>query len=314
MKATILKKMAEGKKLGLIGRCLLVAGLVLGCVGCETADEQELAGSPLLPEAAAVSPDSSSVEQEEAMPPSAWWSAADEAGSAEVNVDVKEEEAVDVAQTDPELGRDSSVAYVEAGSTHQIIPSQPEQGIGEGQALIPPQPAEITTHRRECPKIGVVSVRRIFQDCRRNAKYRQELTTKRDRIAAEIEKLSNEIDVGKAGLKALKPGSPDYLSGVKEVLEKQARLQAQQEFYKRQMELSEQIAIEGLYKDVIEATAEVAKEKSLDLVLERSELDLPAGSSNELTLTISTNKVLYNAGCEDITDAVLAKVDALEEQ
>jgi Skp family chaperone for outer membrane proteins len=104
------------------------------------------------------------------------------------------------------------------------------------------------------------------------------------------------------------------LSGVKEVLEKQARLQAQQEFYKRQMELSEQIAIEGLYKDVIEATAEVAKEKSLDLVLERSELDLPAGSSNELTLTISTNKVLYNAGCEDITDAVLAKVDALEEQ
>jgi Skp family chaperone for outer membrane proteins len=65
-----------------------------------------------------------------------------------------------------------------------------------------------------------------------------------------------------------------------------------------------------LFKDVIKAVAEVAKEKGIDLVLEKSEPDLPAANSNELTLTISTHKVLYSAGCEDITDVVLAKVDA----
>jgi Skp family chaperone for outer membrane proteins len=63
---------------------------------------------------------------------------------------------------------------------------------------------------------------------------------------------------------------------------------------------------------VIKATEEVAKEKNLDLVLERSEPDLPAANSNELTLTISTHKILYSSGCEDITDAVLAKVDAAD--
>jgi len=47
-------------------------------------------------------------------------------------------------------------------------------------------------------------------------------------------------------------------------------------------------------------------------VLEKSEPELPAASSNELMLTISTHKVLFNSGCEDITDAVMAKIDAAE--
>jgi Skp family chaperone for outer membrane proteins len=76
------------------------------------------------------------------------------------------------------------------------------------------------------------------------------------------------------------------------------------------MDIREQTIIEGLFKDVISAVEVVAKEKMLDLVLEKSVPDLPAANSNELTLTISTHKVLYNAGCEDITGAVLTKVDA----
>jgi outer membrane protein len=162
----------------------------------------------------------------------------------------------------------------------------------------------------KCLKIGVVSVRKIFQDCRRNVKYKQEITAERDKLEAELENLSKQIDVGKSSLKMLKPGSADYLSGMKEVLEKQGSLQAKQEFFKRQMDMREQVVIEQLFKDVVKATGEVAKDKGFDMVLEKSEPDLPAANSNELTLTISTHKVLYSAGCEDITDAVMAKVDA----
>lgn len=162
-----------------------------------------------------------------------------------------------------------------------------------------------------CPKIGIVSVRKIFQDCKRNVKHRQELSAERDKLENELEKLSKEIDLEKTGLKTLKPGSPDYLSAMKEILEKQAKLQAQQEFFKRKMDIREQEIIESLFNDVVSATAEVAKGKKLDLVLEKSEPELPAVNANELTLTISTHKVLYSAGCEDITDAVLAKVDSM---
>jgi Skp family chaperone for outer membrane proteins len=162
----------------------------------------------------------------------------------------------------------------------------------------------------KCLKIGVVSVRKIFQDCKRNVKYRQEMTAEHDKMGAELEKLSREIDLDKAGLKTLKAGSQDYLSVVKEILEKQGRLQAQQEFFKRQIDAREQAVIERLFKDIVQSTAQIAKDKGIDLVLERSEPDLPAVNSEALSMTISTHKVLYSTGCEDITDAVLVKVDA----
>jgi len=185
------------------------------------------------------------------------------------------------------------------------------QAKSEAEKAAPTQPsASPRGEEAKCLKIGVVSIRKIFQDCKRNVKYRQELAAERDKLETELEKLSREIDLEKTGLKTLKSGSPDYLSAMKEIFEKQARLQAQQEFFKRQMDIREQTIIESLFKDVISAVEDVAKEKMLDLVLEKSEPDLPAANSNELTLTISTHKVLYNAGCEDITNAVLAKVDA----
>lgn len=162
----------------------------------------------------------------------------------------------------------------------------------------------------KCLKIGVVSVRKIFQDCKRNTKYRQEMTAERDKLEAELDSLSKDIDASKSKLKMLKQGSADYLSGMKDVFDKQASLQAKQEYFKRQMDLREQTVVEQLFKDVIKATGEVAKDKGFDIVLEKSEPDLPAANTNELTLTISTHKVLYSSGCEDITDAVMAKVDA----
>jgi outer membrane protein len=162
----------------------------------------------------------------------------------------------------------------------------------------------------KCLKIGIVSVRKVFQDCKRNVKYKQEMSAERDKLETELESLSKDIDAAKSKMKMLKPGSADYLSGMKDVFEKQASLQARQEYFKRQMDMREQAVVEQLFKDVVKATGDVAKEKGFDLVLEKSEPDLPAANSNELTLTISTYKVLYNSGCEDITDAVMAKVDS----
>ena len=162
----------------------------------------------------------------------------------------------------------------------------------------------------KCLKIGVVSVHKIFQECKRNAKYKKEMTAEGDKLEAELESLSKDIDASKSKLKMLKQGSADYLSGMKDVFDKQASLQAKQEYFKRQMDMREKTVVEQLFKDVIKATGEVAKEKGLDIVLEKSEPDLPAGSTSELSGIISTHKVLYSSGCEDITDAVMTKVDA----
>lgn len=160
------------------------------------------------------------------------------------------------------------------------------------------------------PKIGVVSIRKIFRDCKRSAKYRQEAIAERQRVDADLAKLNNEIEAQKAGLKTLKIGSESYMAQVKEILEKQAILQAQQEFNKQQRALKEQRTTEDIYRDILRITGEVAKQNGLDLVFEKSEPELPALSPTELELSMGMHKLLYSNGCIDITGEVMARLNA----
>jgi Skp family chaperone for outer membrane proteins len=160
-------------------------------------------------------------------------------------------------------------------------------------------------------KFGVVSVRRIFQECKRNVTYREEATAEQDSLIAELDKLQKEVELGQAGLKTLKAGTTEHLNLMKETLEKQANLQAQQEFAKQQLSLKDQRWTEELYKDILAMTGEVAAAKGLDFVMESDDIELPAASANDLMLTIRTHKLLYSGGCADITAEVMAKVDSM---
>jgi Skp family chaperone for outer membrane proteins len=161
-------------------------------------------------------------------------------------------------------------------------------------------------------KIGVVSIERIFQDCKRTIKYRQEVAVERRSIEANLEKLSKEIEAKEAGLETLKTNSSDYLAQMKEILQKRSSLRVDTEFHNREMALKEQRTTEKLYGDILRETKEIAKQKSLDLVFEVSEPVLPASSPTQLELAMATHKLLYSAGCLDITDEVVARLDAVE--
>jgi len=165
---------------------------------------------------------------------------------------------------------------------------------------------------KKSSKIGVVDIRKIFQDCKRNAKYREAATAEQGRILTELEKLSKEIEVERLGLRALKSDSADYMTTVKGLLTKQAKLQAQQEFYKQQLEMKDQRWTEGLYQDIIEATDKVANKKGFDLVLENERPEFPSATPSDLMMSIRTNKVIYAGGCTDITNDVMAAVDAMK--
>ena len=159
-------------------------------------------------------------------------------------------------------------------------------------------------------EIAVISVQKIFKDCKRSAGYRQEAAAERRRIEANLEKLSKEIEAEEAGLETLKAGSSDYMAQVKEIFQKRASLRADTEYYKREIALKERRMVEGLYEDILREIGEVAKQKDLDLVFERSEPELSALGPQELDDTISTHKLLYSGDCLDITDEVMARVDA----
>ena len=158
-------------------------------------------------------------------------------------------------------------------------------------------------------KIGIVSVRSVFNTSARHARYRSEAMAAQSRAAAQLNELSNDIDADEAGLKALKPGTPDYMNQLQALLEKRAKLDSQQEYLKQQRSLDDKNWMEGLYREILTTVQVVAKEEGLDLVLERTEPEFPI-SGEELMMTFSTHKVLYTGGCVDLTEEVRSRVDA----
>jgi len=161
-------------------------------------------------------------------------------------------------------------------------------------------------------KIGVISVERVLRDCKATAKFREQITADNKKMTAEEEKLSLEIKALSTGLQsgALVVGSSDHLAQYKQMLQKQAELEALREFNPRQSALKQQQWTQELYRKILQITKEVGAEKDLMLVLEKSEPEFPV--QNELGMIIGTHKVLYSGGCVDITNDVLAKLDAEE--
>jgi Skp family chaperone for outer membrane proteins len=160
-------------------------------------------------------------------------------------------------------------------------------------------------------KMAVVSIQKIFQQCQTNAKYRQQATLEQEQALAEMDQLTKEVEAQRAGLNTLKPGSMDYLQSMQDILKKQGELEAKREFTKQSFALKDQQWTTKIYKDVLRIVNEVAQQKGLELVLEKNEPELlDSTPANELMLTIRTHKVLYSGGCQDITDEVIARLDA----
>jgi len=168
--------------------------------------------------------------------------------------------------------------------------------------------AESKTNK-SCPKIGVVSIRKIFRDSKVSQKHSQVLKAEEDKVNAELNKLKKEIDAFEAALGTLKPNSSDYLKQERDVAQKRAGYQSQKKFYEKQLDLKDREWVKTFYKDILQITGEVAKEKGLDLVFERSEPDLTMSSATGLLMAMQTHKLLYSGGCSDITGEVMARLE-----
>ncbi|MHC4337868.1 MAG: OmpH/Skp family outer membrane protein [Planctomycetota bacterium] len=158
-------------------------------------------------------------------------------------------------------------------------------------------------------KTGVVSIQRIFRDCERSKSHEKEMRAEEDKINAELNLLKKKYDAAVAGLGTLTRESVDYLELDRNVLREQDRYESQKRYYEGLLALKDRQWTKGLYRDILRVTGEVAKEKGLDLVFERTEPDFSMVSAAELLLTIKTHKLLYSAGCADITEQVRARLD-----
>ena len=161
-------------------------------------------------------------------------------------------------------------------------------------------------------KIGVVSIRNVFNNSEKHARYRSQVLAEQSRARATLEDLNKEITAEEAALNTLKPGTDDHLKQLRTVLQKRSELQTQQEYLKQQRTVKDKAWMEKLYQEALKIVGQIAQEKGLDLVLERTEPEFPI-SGEELMMTFSSHKVLYGGGCIDLTKEVTSRLDASEE-
>jgi Skp family chaperone for outer membrane proteins len=163
-------------------------------------------------------------------------------------------------------------------------------------------------------KIGIVSIRSVFRDCKVNASYRDKELAEQAKKNAELDVLEKEIAAQEAGLKALRPGTSDYMKQYEDLLNKQARFEAAKQFVSQQRVLKDRRWTEDLYKEVLRITKELAKQKGLTVVLEADEPNFPMPSGDELMMALQTHKVLYSDGCVDLTAEVVTEMNKIESQ
>jgi Skp family chaperone for outer membrane proteins len=160
-------------------------------------------------------------------------------------------------------------------------------------------------------KIGVISVRKIFQACKRNEKYRLQAKAEQEKAISELQQLRAEIKAAEAQLETRKAGTKDYLDLAQELSQKKATLPLKQDYYEQQFSAKDKDWTEQLYKDILASVNKIAEEKTLDMVFEKDQPEFPVERADELMLTIRTNKILYTGStCLDITDDVTTRIDA----
>lgn len=160
-------------------------------------------------------------------------------------------------------------------------------------------------------KIGTVSVRNVFRDCKANAGYRDKALAEQNKRNAEIEILDKKIAAQEAGLKAFKRGSSDYMKQYEELINNQAQFEAKKQFLSQQRVLEDGQWTELLYKEVLRITKELAKQKGLAIVFEVAEPDFPMTNTDELMMALQTHKVLYSGGCVDLTADVVVEMNKI---
>lgn len=159
-------------------------------------------------------------------------------------------------------------------------------------------------------KVGVVSIDKILKNSKKHEAWKKTMDTEEQRIRAEFDKAKSELDLLQADMKTRTVGSADFLKLNREYAEKKAILEAKDGYYQQEVEQRVKEWTESLYKDIQKRTEEAAKKNGLDIVISREDVEYPSVSMRDMLLTIRTNKVMYYAASLDITDEVLAVLDA----
>jgi Skp family chaperone for outer membrane proteins len=177
------------------------------------------------------------------------------------------------------------------------------------------QPRETTSRPAAPTRIAVCDVFSVLTRSQRAAELTEQFTKRDKDIEAETQRMSKEISLDLDMLSKYQDGSADFERKLDEARQKQIKLEAWQKSEMIRLKRDQYIQTLALYNRTITAAAELAKERGIDLIV--NERQKYTGNPKlepmeNLFGKIDTKKIIYLDGRLDITDEVLARINAAE--
>ena len=163
------------------------------------------------------------------------------------------------------------------------------------------------------PHIGIVNPAKVFNEMQETKDLKQKMEADRKTITDEGQRKGAEVEDAKKRRALFNEGTDDFNKANKEYLEKVIAAQAWQELIKQDLQRQQKSQMKTLFEKIEAATKEVATAKKIDLVFvdQKTEFpDLDSINVDQLRGIINQRTVLFNNGRFDITNDVLAAVDA----
>ena len=166
-------------------------------------------------------------------------------------------------------------------------------------------------------QIGIVSIYEIFEKCSQKTEFEQKFSAEGEKIIQELKAFEQEIQNDRTALSKRRQDSSDYMDMMQEVMLKEAKLEAKRKFYKQDITIKKIRSQEEIYRNILSAIAVVAKDRDLDIILNRDDnylnrddIDQVVTNPSDFMFTTETHKLLYFAQDLDITDEVLKTLEA----
>lgn len=182
------------------------------------------------------------------------------------------------------------------------------QGQGQPASSVPP-----AASGGPATRAGVIDLIRIFNECQQILDLNDQIKKKTDDYAKEAAERRRRIEDKQTALNAFKPGTPDYEARRTELVRANIDANVWLKVAEQEIEQDRYTWTIKVYEKACEMAAAVARERGMDLVLQRTAFrpdEIQEQSVQAIRRIIQDRVVVYNSEELDITDAVIAKMNA----
>ena len=163
--------------------------------------------------------------------------------------------------------------------------------------------------RADAVNTAVVDVARVFEEYQMTRDLEAKFDERRRALAEEAERRHNNIEQMRRGLAAFDPSSKDFARREKDLLQEEVAFQVWSRYEEKKLKDNHKAWLLQIYRSTQTVVAEVAQERSIDLVLTYDRLAEDAPDSVTLRQQILLQKVIYHSDRVDITNEVLDRLN-----